>query len=440
MKYKITFIAALFVSLIGVQIQAQEILTFEDVVEIGLQNNFDIKISENNREIANNNYSVGNAGFLPTLDIQAVYAGDNNLRFQGTSASDSVFVVRDVRSNNYGASATLNWVFFDGARMFVTYDKLNDIREQAQWDAKGIVENTLSNILIAYYTIINEKSRFDILENTLALSRERLQIAEEKYKLGNFSKSEYLSAQVDFNADQSAYISQKGALSDAKVQLNVLLARDAEQVFTVADSIITIDGFFEIEKLRNKLREENYNLISSRIGLKIAEKEKNEIRTELLPQLAFSATSGLGRSNNPIGFLRATESTYLNYGFTASWRIFDGFNRNRRVENAIITRDNQQVSLDQLKNELLGQLETQYVLYQNRLELIRLEVKNVEVAKDNAEIALESFKVGRSNSLAFREAQLNAVQAAGRLLNALFEAKLAEIEILRITGTTITEY
>ncbi len=439
MKYKITFIATLFLSLIAMQVQAQEILTFEEVVELGLQNNFDIKISENNREVANNNYSLGNAGFLPTLDLQAVYAGDNNLRFQGTSASDSVFIVRDIQSNNYGANATINWVLFDGAKMFVTYDKLSDIREQAQWDAKVIVENTLSNILIAYYTIINEKSRFDILENTLALSRERLQIAEDKYKLGNFSKSEYLSAQVDYNADQSAYISQKGALSDAKVQLNVLLARNAEQSFTVADSIITIDGFFEIAELRNKLNEENYNLISSRIGLKIAEKEKNEIRTELLPQLAFSATSGLGRSNNPIGFLRSTESTYLNYGFTASWRIFDGFNRNRRIENAIITMDNQQVSLDQLKYELLGQLETQYVLYQNRLELIRLEVRNVEVAKDNAEIALESFKVGRSNSLAFREAQLNAVQAAGRLLNALFEAKLAEIEILRITGTTITE-
>ena len=84
---------------------------------------------------------------------------------------------------------------------------------------------------------------------------------------------------------------------------------------------------------------------------------------------------------------------------------------------------------NQLQSQLLGQLETQYVLYQNRLELIRLEVKNVEVAKENAELALDRFKVGRSNSLALREAQLNAVQAAGRLLNALYEAKLAEIEI-----------
>lgn len=118
---------------------------------------------------------------------------------------------------------------------------------------------------------------------------------------------------------------------------------------------------------------------------------------------------------------------------------FDGFNKNRRIENAIINKENQQVSLNQLQSQLLGQLETQYVLYQNRLELIRLEVKNVEVAKENAELALDRFKVGRSNSLALREAQLNAVQAAGRLLNALYEAKLAEIEILRISGSAISE-
>lgn len=61
------------------------------------------------------------------------------------------------------------------------------------------------------------------------------------------------------------------------------------------------------------------------------------------------------------------------------------------------------------------------------------------MAKENVVLALDRYKVGRSNSLDLREAQLNAVQAAGRLLNALYEAKLAEIEILRITSNTISD-
>lgn len=414
-------------------------MTLEKAIELGLKNNYDILIATNNLQVADNNLSLGNAGFLPTLDLEGQFSSNNNLRFEGTNAEDSSFVLRDVQSSNYGVNAVLSWVLFDGTKMFITYDKLSALREQAQWDTKVTVEAALSNILSAYFSIINEKSRLSILRDAIELSEERLKIAKDKYELGSFSKAEYLSAQVDYNADQSAFIAQKGVLNDAKVQLNVLLARNAEQQFVVADSVIKIDSFFDITLLREKLRQENYRLASSKVGLQIAAREKDEIRSELLPQVALNAISGFGGSSNPIGFLRTTQFTEFNYSLTASWRIFDGFNKNRRIQNAIINSENQQVTLNQLQNQLLGQLETQYVLYQNRLELIRLEVRNVEVAKENAELALERFKVGRSNSLALREAQLNAVQASGRLLNALYEAKIAEIEILRISGNTITE-
>jgi len=431
----------IYVSCFKLQAQ-EEVLSLEEVIEIGLKNNYDILVANNNLEIADNNVSLGNAGFLPTVDIQGQFARNRDLSFQGTvrtERGDSSFTIQNVPSSNYGVDATLNWVLFDGTRMFITHEKLSNIKEQARWDAKVTVESTISNILAAYFTVINEKSRLSILKDALGLSEERLKIAEDKYKIGSFSKAEYLSAQVDYNADQSAFLSQKGVLNDAKVQLNVLLARDASQSFNVQDSLIKIDSFFDIQQLRDKLKQENYQLAASKIGLQIAEKEKEEIRSELLPVISFNANSGISGSNTPVGFFRSTSATSFNYSLTASWRIFDGFNKNRRIENAIINKENQQVSLDQLQSQLLGQLETQYVLYQNRLELIRLEVKNVEVAKENAALALDRFKVGRSNSLALREAQLNAVQAAGRLLNALYEAKLAEIEILRISGSAISE-
>ena len=436
--YRYFLFILIYVSCFKLQAQ-EEVLSLEEVIEIGLKNNYDILVANNNLEIADNNVSLGNAGFLPTVDVQGQFAENRNLRFEATNQEDSSFVRRNLKSTNYSVDAVLNWVLFDGTKMFITLDKLSAIRDQARWDAKVTIESTLSNILAAYFTVINEKSRLSILDDALSLSKERLKIAEDKYKIGSFSKAEYLSAQVDYNADQSALIAQKGVLNDAKVQLNVLLARDASQTFNVKDSLIKIDGFFDIQQLREKLKQENYQLAASKIGLQIAENEKNEIRSELLPQISLNANTGLGGSNNPVGFLRTTQTTSLNYSLTASWRIFDGFNKNRRIENAIINKENQQVSLNQLQSQLLGQLETQYVLYQNRLELIRLEVKNVEVAKENAELALDRFKVGRSNSLALREAQLNAVQAAGRLLNALYEAKLAEIEILRISGSAISE-
>ncbi|MFT4739690.1 MAG: outer membrane protein [Marivirga sp.] len=432
------FLFSFFASQSWAQGQAEK-LTINEAIRIALESNFNIQLAKNIETIATNNNSLGNAGFLPTVDVSGQYSNNNNIRFEASNQEDSVFVLRNLKSNNYGLDATLNWVLFDGTKMFVTLDKLAAIQEQAKWDSKVVIENTLSNTISAYYNIINEKSRLFILQDALGLSNQRLQIAKSKYELGKFSKAEYLSAQVDYNADKSAVIAQKGLLNGSKVRLNVLLARKAETTFTVADSVITVENYFEISALRYKVEADNYQLAASKVGLLIASREKREIETELLPTIALQANTGIGGSTNPVGFLRTTNTTSLNYGLTASWRIFDGFNKNRRIQNAVINEYNQEVSLNSLRNELLGALETQFVLYQNRLELIRLEVNNVEVARENSDLALERFKVGRSNSLDLREAQLNTVQAAGRLLNALYEAKMAEIELLRISGTTILE-
>ena len=181
--------------------------------------------------------------FYLTVDVQGQFAENRNLRFEATNQEDSSFVRRNLKSTNYSVDAVLNWVLFDGTKMFITLDKLSAIRDQARWDAKVTIESTLSNILAAYFTVINEKSRLSILADALSLSKERLKIAEDKYKIGSFSKAEYLSAQVDYNADQSALIAQKGVLNDAKVQLNVLLARDASQTFNVKDSLIKLMAF-----------------------------------------------------------------------------------------------------------------------------------------------------------------------------------------------------
>ncbi|MDP5096431.1 MAG: TolC family protein [Flavobacterium sp.] len=61
------YTSLLFV-IIGFSSQAQELLSLEDAVKIALENNYDIKISENNSKINATNNSLANAGMLPSLN------------------------------------------------------------------------------------------------------------------------------------------------------------------------------------------------------------------------------------------------------------------------------------------------------------------------------------------------------------------------------------
>ena len=48
--------------------QAQGLLTVEEAIQIGLENNFDIRIADNKQKIAAHDHTLGHASFLPTID------------------------------------------------------------------------------------------------------------------------------------------------------------------------------------------------------------------------------------------------------------------------------------------------------------------------------------------------------------------------------------
>jgi outer membrane protein len=67
----LTLIISLF---LFAPLKAQDFLTIEDAISIGLENNYGVQISRNLLEQAENNHSIGNAGFLPVLDLTSSHS------------------------------------------------------------------------------------------------------------------------------------------------------------------------------------------------------------------------------------------------------------------------------------------------------------------------------------------------------------------------------
>jgi outer membrane protein TolC len=415
----------------------QDTLRLAEAVQLGLENNFNIRIAGNNVAIAENNYTLGNAGFLPTVDLAASQnydVQDSELNF----ASGDNQVVNGARSNNFNAAALLNWTVFDGTRMFTTYDKLAEIKQANQLDAQVVLENTISDISTAYYTVILEQARVAVLQNSVELSNERKQLARSLYEVGKTSKLDYLAAQVDYNADTSALIQQKGRLYNAKVNLNALLARSPEVEINVPGQI---DANLELSLavLREKALSSNPNLLLARRNQSIAYLEMRELRAEVLPEVNLNLGYNYATSEAQAGFVLGRRSNGVAYGISANMSVFDGFNRTRQSQNAKILIENSEIQIESLQLALEANLQSTFVDYTNNIILLELESENLEIARQNAEIALERYRLGRSNSLELREAQVNAVEAESRLINAVYTTKVAEIELLRLSGQILSK-
>ena len=418
--------------LLSTNVRAQETLTLEEAVQIGLENNYGLQISRNLQEEAENNRSLGNAGFLPMVDL----TGSRTERLEDSefrSADGTGRTNEGARSTNTNASLNLNWTVFDGLTSFARYDRLGLLKEISDEQLRFDMEYTVSQIALSLFNVIRISEQMKVLENNIEVSLERIDIEETKVDLGSGSEYDLLQARSDLNADRAAFIRERNRLNEAKITLNELLSRDPRTDFDVTTEI-DVNRFLPEEELFERLMEENAELAIARFENEVSQLEIREVQGERYPQISLTSGYSFNRSENDGGFFQFNETTGFSVGITARVNIFNGFNLNRRVQNAQIRKKNAELNLEAQKLRLESDFQAIFRTYQNSIELVDLEEDNLANAEETLDIALERFRLGSISSLEFREAQRTFLAAENRLINAKFEAKVAETELLQLTG------
>ena len=433
---------------------AQETLTLPHAIEIALQNNYSIRIVKNQQQAAENNYNRGNAGFLPSVTAGAQTNNNYNALFrQQRKVPQTVInpVTKDTsfrevtqinefngRTNNaYSANVTLNWTVFDGFAMFANYDRLAEIRAAGRENTKAAIENTVADVTNAYFAIIQQERRRIVFEDALKISEQRLKLARNRYEVGSGSKQDYLSAQVDYNADQSALIGQEQQIANAKIAVNQLLARPAGTAIAASDTII-VNPNLNLAGLQGSVEKQNTNLLVAQRNRNVAYLDTKIVRAQRLPQVnVFGAVTRGYQNSRAFIVPNLTNSAVVNYGASVNINIFNGGIQNRFVQNARIAQETAGFQYEDLRNQVLAGLESAFVAYANNLKLIELERQNLAVARQNVVIALERYKTGVSTPLEVRDVQRNAVAAESRLIDATYNAKASETELLRLSSQIV---
>ena len=430
-KLLFLYLSCLFSS----SVLSQELLSLEQAITIGLANNFDIRIAKNEEKVNEINHQIGNAGMLPTVNVAGVQ-NFSRQNIDATTGQGNELVIDGAQASSFNLNGNIVWNLFDGGAMFFNYQNLGELTNLSRLDSRLIMEEALTNIITAYYRVYIESERFKALENTIEISKERLDVADAGYEIGRTSKLERQQAQVDFNADRSAFIQQKEILTEAKINLKLLLAVDPTEDFI-------IDTFFELNEIESfTLLEESTLLNNTMIQIansntRIAYNQVKLANADRWPVLSFEGGGSYGRAQNPAGFLVRSQTDGFNYGLAVRWNIFNGGDVRRRNQISMVNRENAYLQSEKARLQVKGDLSNFYTSYVNNKELALLEEENLEVAKENAEIALERYKIGKSNPLELREAQVNALDAEIRLLSARYNVKIAEVNLLRVSGKLV---
>ncbi len=421
----------IFLLCLPLSILSQSEMTVEDAIEIGLKNNFDIRIARKNAEISETNTRLGTSGFLPTLDLSGNYSLSRS-----DQETNSPFSFGNSTTDGWGATVSMNWTLFDGFKMFVDNKRFKELEKLGEYQARNIIENSVVLILRSYFNLVREELLYDVQKSTVEISKSRLNKAKVRNELGGASSTDVLNAQVSLNNDKSALLNSELNIEIALKELNIALGRDPSTGIDIDKTLDVEITEFNVDEIRRKALEKNSALTVAEQGKIIAEQDLGTSRSSFYPRLLFNGTYGYSDrtvDSDSRGSI-STQSTDGSVALTMSFNIFNGFRNDIDIQSKMIELDIQKLAFEKSRNELVGLVKEKYETYNKRLAFINLEKQNVLAAEQNLQLQEDRFSTGASSSLEFRDAQVNFARAQSALISAQYQARIAMLEIQQLTG------
>lgn len=416
-----------------VSIQAQEVLTKEQAVSLALENNYGVKIAKNAVAIAENNTDILNTGFLPTVTggADATYNVDNT---EAEFSNGETTSLNGAESSRYSASVNLNYTLFDGLGRRYNYKRLKEQYQLSELQARETIENTVLQLFSVYYNVAQLSDNLNALEETLTNTKDRLVRAEYQFEYGQNTKLEVLNAEVDINTDSINIINAKQDLKTAKRDLKLVLGETYTHDFNVETEVeFTLQ--FQKDSLFDNVKSRNVALLQTERNIAISQLDIDSGKSAYLPTVGLVGSYGWNKNNNnAASFVAVSTNTGLSGGLSLSWNLFDGGATITRVKNAKITLETQKLQKENILLSVKRDFNNAWENYLNKLEIYNIQEKNIQTAQNNFDRTQEKFKIGQVNSIEFRQAQLNLLNAELSRNQAKFSAKLSELEVLQISG------
>jgi outer membrane protein TolC len=419
---------------------SQKVLSLRECISTGLEKNYSILISDNNSQIAENNYTLGNAGFLPSADLSGRYSGTLN-NTENTANDGTKTRNTGVSATNSSAGLSVNIPIFNGFNAVMSYRRLGELNELGQLNLQFTIENLISEIVAGYYNYLLQIQMLNNMKYALSLSHERLRIDRDTYLLGSGSKLEVLQSQVYVNSDSSQLSRQTEVVRSARIRLNEMMAlEDLGSEFIIEDTAILVNPDLLYEKLLNQTLSNNTELRIASKNKTVSDYDYRLVRSRSYPYMNFSGGYTYNYNTSTAGINRSTQTNGMNYGVTLGLNLFDGFNQQRNIRNSMIVKDNSDLRQRETEQGIKADLLTTYNAYSNYLRLTNLEEQNLGTATENLDIALERYRLGSLSGIELREVQKSLLDANERLISVHYQTKLAEITLSLISGQIMTYY
>ncbi len=420
-------------------VHAQNSISLEKALAITIKENIDIKIKTTELDQVKNYEKVGVLGVLPIIKVNGAASGN-------TGSSSIEFATEDFPEINDADSESksiignveISYSLFGGLASVYTYQKLKKQSDLKSTELLMKIEQVLLNTAKQYYDIAYLQEENKILYELLEVSKERYSRVKIQNEFGNASKLDLLAAEIDLNKDSVTVMNSDYELKAAKERLNQTLNRDLSTDYAV-ESYVEINKDLNYSELLELTNQNNSNILFHQYLIEITRKDKKINNTSIFPSVSVSAQYGYNQNESNTSIILDQSNTGLTGFVNLSWDIFDAMARKRIAQNTQIEIESNELKLESIKKEIQKEFNVTYQQYENNIKLIEIETRNNEASERFFQRAKNQFFQGQLSRSDFRLAQVDLSISKNRLNQSLFMAKIAELNLYRLSGKIINE-
>lgn len=426
MNYKIIFCSILIV--LQFQVNAQKVWNIDDCLNYALEQNIDLQKGRISTEESKINIKQAKAQWQPTLSFSTSHSLNNSPWVPEGKDHTSY-------NGNYGLGA--GWTVFNGFKRKYAIKQQEVQGEISKISEDEIIENLKISVLSYYIQVLYAEENLKVKTSSLEVAKTQDERSSQLYEAGAISKSDYSQIKAQYVNEYHQYVEAKNNLTEAKLNLKLLLKLNADEEMEVLVPVISEESI--TKSLPNKT--EIYETVLStrpeiqaaKLNEEISELKIKAAKSGYYPSINLSA--GVSTGHNSISDLNFGDQMKQNFGenvgISLNYSILDNRNRKSEVEKAKLEKKLVYLQTDKIKDDMRKLIESAY----NDAIAAQLSyvasISSEEAAQASYDLTKEKYELGIKNPYEMLNERNSLLNAQEQTLQAKYTAIL-NIQILNV--------
>lgn len=377
--------------------------------------------------------------FLPDFISPIVYGVlmDEKLIAPRKIGMDGLFPAQFGTKYNATAGVTASQIIFN-SDFFIGLQAAKTFKELSSKNTQRTKIEISVAVTKAYYSVLINAARMNLLNANVARLKQLMEDTKTMFNNGFVEKIDVDRIMVTYNNLLTEKQKVERFLGLSYILLKYQMGMDQAADLVLTDKIENIqfqsNDITANEKFDYSKRVE-FSLLETQNRLAKLDLKKNKLG--YLPNMVLYGTASTQAQRQEFNIFSTSEKWYPVgiIGTTINIPIFDGLQKNYRIQQSKINLLKNENDMKFLKQSIDVELTSSKITLQNSVAALDVQKKNIELAEEVFNAAKLKYQQGVGSNIEVLTAETSLKEAQTNYYNALYDALIAKVDYEKASGT-----